>query len=182
MNVLRPWSAEPGTRSGGMQEFVAGAVAVSESRVLARPREGGGLDALALIMAVPPGSRELATLVAEHERGAIEGVDYFVRWASMLPSEDEPFALARLDMRFGAPAAFEARLLFDIGLHSSDLWAVVHSGWVQLASPDCFPHRPEIMTEAQDFSPCLMLQGDASTLGDTLNALVVRDPFIGAER
>jgi hypothetical protein len=74
-------------------------------------------------LAVPSESRELASLVADHERRAVEGIDYFVRWAVMLPTTAEPFALARLDLRFGAPSAVEARLLFDIGVHTSDLWA-----------------------------------------------------------
>lgn len=157
MSAPRPWSAEPGTFTGQLQEFVAGAVAVSDSRVLAAPRQDGGIDPLALIAAVPPESRELAQLVADHERRAVEGIDYFVRWAYMLPTDEEPFALARLDIRFGDPAAFEARLLFDIAVHTGDLWAAVHSGWVQLVSPDRFPSRPEIMTEAEDFPSVLMI-------------------------
>lgn len=160
-----------------MQEFIAGTVDVSDSRVLAAPRQGGGLDALALVAAVPPESRELAKLVADHERRAVEGIDYFVRWSSLLPTKEEPFALARLDMRFGEPSAFEARLLFDIGVHTSDLWAAAHSGWVQLVSPEQFPRRPEIMTEIKDFPRSLMVEGDASTLGDTLRTLGVDDPF-----
>jgi hypothetical protein len=179
VSALRPWSTEPGILSGNMQEFVAGAVLVSESRVLAGPREDGSLEALALVAAVPPESGELARLIAGHESGALEGVDYFVRWATMLPTAAEPYALARLDLRFAGPAAFEARLLFDIGVHTSDLWAAVHSGWVRLVSPDEFPQRPDIMTEPDDLSPALMVESDAGALGDTLGKLGVSDPFAG---
>lgn len=180
MSDLRPWPTEPGILGGVMQEFVAGAAVVSESRVLAEPREDGSLDALALVAEVPPESGELSRLVAAHERGALEGVDYFMRWATMLPTAAEPYALARLDLRFAGPSAFEARLLFDIGAHTSDLWAAVRSGWVQLVSPDRFPRQPEIMTEPGDFAPALMVESDASALGDTLGKLGVSDPFAGA--
>ena len=98
----------------------------------------------------------------------------------MLPTEAEPYALARLDLRFAGPSLFEARLLFDIGVHTSDLWAAVRSGWVQLVSPDRFPRRPEIMTETEDLSPALMVESDASALGDTLRQLGVDDPFASA--
>ncbi len=179
MGDLRPWSTKPGVLSGGMQEFVVGAVVVGESRVLAGPREDGSLEALALIAAVPPESVELTRLVVDHERGVLEGVDYFMRWATMLPTAEEPFALARLDLRFAGPSAFEARLLFDIAAHNRDLWAAVHSGWVQLVSPDRLPRRPEIMTEPEDFAPVLMVESDASALGDTLGKLGVSDQFTG---
>lgn len=148
--------------------------------MLAGPRKDGSLEALALIAEVPPESGELSRLISDHESGALEGVDYFMRWAAMLPTEAEPYALARLDLRFAGPSLFEARLLFDIGVHTSDLWAAVRSGWVQLVSPDRFPRRPEIMTETEDLSPALMVESDASALGDTLRQLGVDDPFASA--
>jgi hypothetical protein len=143
------------------------------------PRDNGSLEVLALIAAIPPESTELVKLVADHERGA-EGVDYLMRRATMLPTAEEPYALARLDLRFGGATTFEARLLFDIGAHTNDLWAAVHSGWVRLVSADRFPRRPDIITETGDLPPALMVHCDASALGDTLAKLDVSDPFAGA--
>jgi hypothetical protein len=177
MSALRPWSAKPGTFSGGLQEFVAGTIEVSDSRVLAAPQKDGALEALAFIAAVPPESTQLARLIEDHENRAVEGVDYLVRWEVMFPTATEPYALARLDLRFAGPSAFEARLLFDIGFHSTDLWAAAHSGWVQLVSPERFPKRPDIMTETSDLPPALMVEADGITVADALDKLGVSDPF-----
>ncbi len=177
MSTLRPWSAKPGTFSGSLQEFVAGATEVSDSRVLAAPQKDGALEVLAFIAAVPPESTELARLIEDHENRTVEGVDYFMRWAIMFPTATEPYALARLDLRFAGSSAFEARLLFDIGFHSTDLWAAAHSGRVQLVSPARFPQRPDIMTETDDLPPALVVEADATALGETLGKLGVSDPF-----
>jgi hypothetical protein len=181
MSGLRPWSTKPGVHPGVMEEFVAGAAAVSDSRVLAVPRDKGRLQALALIAAVPSESTELAKLVDDHEKD-VEGVDYHSRWATILPTAAEPYALARLDLRFGGATTFETRLLFDIRAHTNDLWAAVHSGCIRLVSPDRFPRRPDIMTEAGDVPRALIISCDASPLRDALAKLGVSDPFMQACR
>lgn len=174
MSALRPWSAEPGTRSGEMQDFIAGAAVVRECRVFGIALKTGSYEPAALIAAVPPESAKLAKLTADHERGIVEGVDYFMRWVTMLPNDDEPYALARLDLRFAGPSKFEARLLFDINTHINALWAAAHGGWVQLVSPDRLPRRPDIMIEREDFPRALMLKTNASALADTLVKLGVK--------
>lgn len=178
MSSLRAWSMKPGTYNGQIQEFVAGAVPVIESRVLALPHGQGALQALELIVAVPTESEQLAKLTAEHETNAAGGVAYFARWAALMPSTSEPYALARLDLRFDGASAFEARLLFDVFRHTSDLWAAAHTGCVGLSSPDRFPYSVEIMTEPQDMPSALVVESDASPLADLLAALGVPDPFI----
>ncbi len=168
---------EPGTYKGAIQEFVAGAAPVIDSRVHALPKGEGVLQALALIAAVPSESQQLAKLTAAHETNSLTGVAYFARWAVLLPSDADPYALARLDLRFDGAPAFEARLLFDALRHTSDLWAAAHTGCVCLNSPQRFPYRPEIMTELRDIGHALVVECDATPLEDLLSELAVPDPF-----
>lgn len=177
MRTLHAWSTEPGSYLGEIQEFTAGAMPVQDSRVLALPRANSAPVALGLIAAVPPQSSELATLTAGHEDDAITGVDYFARWAILLPTTTKPYALARLDLRLGGPTVFEARLLFDIARYATSLWAAAHTGWVRLVSPGRLTTQKLTMRTAAAMPPALVLSTYACPLADALTEIGLVDPF-----
>jgi hypothetical protein len=62
-------------------------------------------------------------------------------------------------------------------VHSSDLWAAVHSGTVALVTEARFPSRPEIYTARDDYFRALILGADASPLAQALEYGGIRDPF-----
>lgn len=177
MRALRAWSTDPGTYQSEIQEFTAGATAVSESRVHAVPHPDGTLEAIQLIAAVPPESSELAKLTAKHETGELAGVGYFARWALLLPSITKPYALARLDLRLAGPKVFEARLLFDLAGHAACLWAAAHTGWIRLVSPERIPQHLQMMSTALQMPPALILATPPKPLADALAKLGLNDPF-----
>ena len=172
----RPWAREPGEYRSSFQEFVAGGLLVTETRVLGGPHDEG-LEAVILIAQVPEGDERLATIVEQHELATIDAVDYQARWAAILPTPQEPYLLTRLDLRVAGSPPLEARLIFDVAVHSSDLWAAVHSGTVALVTEARFPSRPEIYTARDDYFRALILGADASPLAQALEYGGIRDPF-----
>jgi len=172
----RPWAREPGEYRSSFQEFVAGALLVTETRVLARPH-GQELEAFMLIAQMPEGDERLATIVEQHELAAIDAVDYHARWASILPTPRDPYLLTRLDLRLAGSPPLEARLIFDVAVHSNDLWAAVHTGMVALVTEARFPSRPEIYTAGDDSARALIISADAGPLAQALEYGGIRDPF-----
>jgi hypothetical protein len=180
MSSLRAWSAKPGIYRSEMQEFIAGATPVDQSRVLASPQASGVLAPLVLIAGVPPESTKLVELAAEHQADGMTSVDHSSRWAILLPGRREPHPLARLDLRLGGRSIFEARLLFDIAEHGKCLWAAAHTGWVALVSHDRFlpQHDP---VHAIDCAPAMMFETLPSPLAEALARLEIEDPFASAK-
>jgi hypothetical protein len=141
----------------------------------------GGLAVHALVAAVPAESMELAKLPAEHETGAMTHIDYFVRWAVLSPTRTEPHALARLDLRFGGPSIFEARLVFDVAEHASGLWAAARTGLVQLVSASRVRRGHQRVGPPAAMPPGLVLETRRQPLAASLAKLGVPDPFRTAE-
>ncbi len=177
MRTLRAWSRKPGMGRGDLPDFVAGAITVTESAVYVAPHADGAMSALALTAVVPASSEPLSALTAAHEREGVEGLDYISRWGVLIPNTHVPYALARLDIRIDAPPITETRLLFDIALHNSDLWAVAHTGLVRLVSPDRIEgQNGAVLHHTEPRS--LVLDTDASPLTEWLAKLGINDPFV----
>jgi len=173
----RPWTARPGILREDLHAFTAGVLVITGSRVLAFPGEHCALRAGSLVAEVPAGSGRLSELVAAHESGVADGVDYHARWAALYPTAREPFHLLRLDLRLAGEPPLEARLLFDAAVHLSDLWAAVHSEAVALMSPERFPHAPDIYPRPGDLPRALTVTTDASPVAQMLGDLQIPDPF-----
>lgn len=177
MQNLRPWTARPGDYEGTLQEFVAGAAIVTESHVFRFAGCKGDVEPLFMLAAVPPEASDLTELVERHTSGAAGGIGYLVRWCLLEPTEDEPYVLARLDLRFDKPWMPETRLLFDAVIHHEALWTAHHSQRIALARPEHMPARSEIYAQPDDFPPALVIEADAPLPAKVLARLGLTDPY-----
>jgi hypothetical protein len=124
---------QPGEYSVGgseVQEFIAGAIVASETRVLGMltPR---GQTAFALTVAVPIGhQRAFDRILADCERSNVTGQLHITsRWSTLTagpPGQEDSLALARLDLllaKRSLPRPVQTRVVFDLDAFWVNMWA-----------------------------------------------------------
>jgi hypothetical protein len=138
----------PGEYSVGTdeaQEFVSGALAANDSRVIGSLAQGGPA-AFALAIAVPVGQqRALDRLLADRERRHVgtDPVHFTARW-SILRAAPPARSIARLDLALAGrslPRPVHARIAFDLESFGVNLWAACLSGRVLLLREPTFRRR-----------------------------------------